>query len=90
MLVEARIPIPPTVLRVGMTGHRLNKLSPDKLPGIEKTIDGILAGLQTAGQEVVKANRILLGEGIRFVLNSSIAEGADRRPWPAPDRPQAP
>ena len=37
-----RPPLPETVLRVGMTGHRPNKLLPLRHPDLKATIDEVL------------------------------------------------
>ena len=73
-----RPPLPETVLRVGMTGHRPNKLLPLRHPDLKATIDEVLKRIGDAARQVAQSHHDLLGESVRLVLVSSLAEGSDR------------
>jgi hypothetical protein len=73
-----RPPVPETILRVGMTGHRPNKLLTAKHADLQHTLDLLLKAIGDIATEVARSDPDLLGDSVRLVLVSSLAEGADR------------
>jgi hypothetical protein len=58
-------------IRVAVAGHRLNQLPEDALPRVKAAMDAALDSIQAAGREATH-------KGVKFVIVSALAEGADR------------
>ena len=68
-------PVPPVVFRIGVTGHRPNRLNPDTSALVEQ-LASISAHIQ---RQVIASSTTHDGVGTpRLQLISSLAEGADR------------
>ncbi|MFL6722078.1 MAG: hypothetical protein ACJ8FT_09800 [Sphingomonas sp.] len=69
----------PFVLSVGVTGHRADMLSAERLPALRQRIRDTLALLAAAGAELLEKHRDCFAAGplhLRFV--SPVADGADQ------------
>jgi hypothetical protein len=76
----AAIPRPGLTLRVGITGHRLDKLPEEDLAGLREHLRDVLASLE-AGLlrfQARSGGRLYSREAPRCRLVSALAEGADR------------
>lgn len=67
-------PSSPARLRVGVTGHRLNKLAAEDHPRLERQVGGVLLALQQAVGSLPAGSR----ERPKLQIISPLAEGADR------------
>jgi len=74
------LPRPRLTVRVGITGHRLNKLGPDKLADIRgalrRTLESIAADVERTAKRLAHLPYRPTGPELRIV--SALAEGADR------------
>jgi hypothetical protein len=72
-------PKPRLVLRVGITGHRPNKLHGAAVNRIETQLPSLFAAIDTAAQEILATNSTCYSDEPPMVrLVSSLAEGADQ------------
>jgi hypothetical protein len=80
-------PKPRLTLRVGITGHRPNKLPKDDLPRIERQLREVFAAIESAVAKACDANKEVYASGpadaanskpYRIRLISGFAEGADQ------------
>ena len=78
-------PKPRLTLRVGITGHRPNKLPKTDLPRIERQLREVFAAIESSVAEAYKANKAVYAEApadgtkpYRIRLISGFAEGADQ------------
>lgn len=78
-------PKPRLTLRVGITGHRPNKLPKSDLPRIERQLREAFAAIETAAAKAYAANKAVYAEApsagakpYRLRLISGFAEGADQ------------
>lgn len=78
-------PKPRLTLRVGITGHRPNKLPKSDLPRIERQLREAFAAIETAVAKAYDANKAVYAEApstgakpYRIHLISGFAEGADQ------------
>ena len=78
-------PKPRLTLRVGITGHRPNKLPKSDLPRIERQLRETFAAIETAVAKAYDANKAVYASGLgtnekpyRIRLISGFAEGADQ------------
>jgi hypothetical protein len=72
-------PKPRLSFRIGITGHRPNKLSGGIARGIEIQLARVFSAITKAGNDILKVNRsIYADEPLQFRLVSGFAEGADQ------------
>lgn len=83
-MVDRAYLAPHLVIRVGVTGHRPNKLATASLPEIVASVGRVLATIRDAAQAVhadlcaSQPSRLVDPDQPRLNLATSIAEGADR------------
>jgi hypothetical protein len=77
---ETTPPRPMPCLRIGVTGHRPGpKLSPEQAVAMRRTVDGLLAGVAKAAEEVLARDGWAFGaDKPKLSIVSALAEGADR------------
>jgi hypothetical protein len=72
-------PKPRLTLRVGITGHRPNKLSAAATDRIRRQMPGVFAAIEEAGRDILAANaEFYAADPPVFRLVSGFAEGADQ------------
>jgi hypothetical protein len=68
----------PLTLKIGATGHRLNKLSTGEFARLSTEVRKLVAGLQSVVDEISRQAEGFVASSARLQVISPLAEGADR------------